>query len=67
MPAPTNRIGRRGLLAVVLLVVALAVVADLLRSDSLILSLWSDVFGARSVIRGFLDELRTRGPGGWGR
>lgn len=51
---------------VTVLVVAL-VAADLLRSESILRSLWVEFFGPRSIIRRFLDGLRTRGPGVWGR
>lgn len=54
-------------MAIVLVLLAALIAADLLRSESLIRSVWGDLFGPRSELRRFLDGFRRRGPGGWGR
>lgn len=62
MPTPANRAGARGLIAILVLVVVVLVAADLLRTDSIIRSVWNDFFGPRPILRRFLDGFR-RGPG----
>lgn len=61
MPTPANRAGKRGLIAILIVVLVLLVVLDLVRPDSLLRSVWNDFFGPRSILRRFLDGFR-RGP-----
>ena len=62
MPTPANRAGGRGLIAVAVIVVLALVVADLLRSDSLLRGAWNELMGPRSQIQRMLEGFRQRGP-----
>ena len=61
MPTPANRAGKRGLVAMLAVLVVLLLAFDLLRADSILRSVWNDFFGPRSLLRRFLDGFR-RGP-----
>lgn len=63
MPTPSRQAGQRGLTIVIAALVLTLVVVDLFRPDSLLLSLWADVFGTRSHLRDFMDGMRDRDPG----
>ncbi len=62
MPAPSNRIGLRGLAVALFLLAAGLAVLDLLRTDSLLASLWEVLFGPRSPWPGFFEDLERSRP-----
>lgn len=61
-PAPSSRIGLRGLVLTVLVFLAVIAVLDLLRPDSFLHSIWDDLFGPRSLWRGFFRKLERSWP-----
>lgn len=63
MSSTPDEASQRGLVLIAALLVVLLVVFDLLRPDSLLRELWGELFSRRSFLRGFLEDIRERGPG----
>ncbi len=63
MPSELTEASRRGLIITTVALVLVLVVADLLRPNSLIREVWSDLFSSRSYLRGFFQNIREGGPG----
>lgn len=61
-PAPSSRVGLRGLAVACLLLLAAVAVLDVLRADSVLRAIWDGIFGPRSFWRGFLRDLERSWP-----